>query len=164
MPIIDRKFRLQKSRYLLQCVLAMACMLAVLGALDIVTDAVVVASLGASSFIVFSIPHGNASRPRFLVGGYVVGCAVGTGCFWLMHWSALSFLPLSPAVFYGALAVGLTMLVMVVTNTEHPPAAGVALGLVVQQWSWWTVAATMVGIVALVLLRTLLRPFLIRLV
>lgn len=164
MKIIDRKFRLQKSRYFFQCALAMGCMLAVLGALDVVTDAVVVASLGASSFIVFSIPHGNMSRTRYLVGGYVVGCAIGTACFWLMQWAPLPVLPVDSAVFYGSLSVGLTMLVMVVTNTEHPPAAGVALGLVVQQWSWWTVAATMIGIIALVMLRALLRPILIRLV
>ncbi|MFP3937453.1 MAG: HPP family protein [Phycisphaerae bacterium] len=164
MPLIDRKFRVQKSRYLLQCALAMACMLAVLGALDIVTDAVVVASLGASSFIVFSIPHGNMSRTRYLVGGCVVGCTIGTGCFWLMQWAPVSFLPISSPALYGSLAVALTMLIMVITNTEHPPAAGVALGLVVQQWSWWTVAATMVGIIALVVLRALLRPILIRLV
>jgi CBS-domain-containing membrane protein len=164
MRIFDRRFREHKSRYVFQCALATTCVLGVLAVLDVVTDAVVVASLGASSFIVFSIPDGNVSRTRFLVGGYVVGCAVGTACYWLTQWVPLQNLPVETPVVYGALAVGLTMFLMVITNTEHPPAAGAALGLVVQQWSPLIVLVTMAGIVALVILRALLRPVLIRLV
>ncbi len=163
MRIIDPKFRKQAPRYVLQCTLAMACMLTVLSVLDMVTDAVIVASLGASSFIVFSLPHDPVSRTRLLVGGYIVGCAMGTLCYWLMQWAPLANLPLNAGAVYGALAVGLTMFGMVVTNTEHPPSAGVALGLVVQQWSWLVVLTALLGIVFLVILRALLRPVLIRL-
>jgi hypothetical protein len=52
---------------------------------------------------------------------------------------------------------------MVVTNTEHPPAAGTALGLVVHGWSGSAVAFTMVSAVALTLVRLALRPRLINL-
>ena len=34
----------------------------------------------------------------------------------------------------AALSVGLGMLLIVVTNTEHPPAAATTLGLVIQGW------------------------------
>ena len=36
----------------------------------------------------------------------------------------------------AALSVGLGALLMVITNTEHPPAAGTAFALVVDPWSW----------------------------
>lgn len=164
MRIFDRKFRQQKWRYVFQCVLATACVLGVLAVLNVATKAVVVASLGASSFIVFSIPDGNVSRARFLVGGYVVGCVIGSACFWMTQALPLRNLPIQTPVVYGAVAVGVTMFLMVLTNTEHPPAAGVALGLVVQEWSPMTVLVTLAGILALVGLRTVLRPVLIRLV
>lgn len=37
-------------------------------------------------------------------------------------------------ILFGALAVGLAIFGMVITHTEHPPAAGVALSLVVRPW------------------------------
>lgn len=164
MKIFDSRFSRNKSRYVFQCALATCCVLVVLAVLDVVADTVVIASLGASSFLVFAVPDGNVSRIRFLLGGYIVGCAVGTGCYWLAQWAPLVKLPVESATVYGALAVGLTMFLMVITNAEHPPAAGVALGLVVQQWSWGTVLVAIAGVFALVTLRTLLRPVLIRLV
>ena len=36
----------------------------------------------------------------------------------------------------AALSVGLGIMVMVSTNTEHPPAADTALGLLVHGWAW----------------------------
>lgn len=163
MRIIDRKFLANKSRYFFQCALAMVCMLVVLSVLDMVTDAVIVASLGASSFIVFSFPHDPVSRPRLLVGGYLIGCGMGTLCYWLMQWAPLSDLPVNCTAVYGALSIALTMLLMAMTNTEHPPSAGVALGLVVQQWSWLVVLTAVLGIIFLVVVRAVLRPILIRL-
>lgn len=164
MRIFDSRFSRNRSRYVFQCALATCCVLVVLGLLDVVSDTVVIASLGASSFLVFAVPDGNVSRARYLLGGYVLGCAAGTGCYWLAQWVPLVNLPIESVTVYGALAVGLTMFLMVITNTEHPPAAGVALGLVVQQWCWGTVLVAIAGVLSLLALRALLRPVLIRLV
>ena len=38
--------------------------------------------------------------------------------------------------FMAALAVGLGILVMAASHTDHPSAAGTALGLVIDGWSW----------------------------
>ena len=52
---------------------------------------------------------------------------------------------------------------MVLTNTEHPPAAGAALGLVIHDWSLWSVGVILVSAVALSILRAILRPRLVNL-
>ena len=95
---------------------------------------------------------------------------------------ALAFVALpsvSPAAdkfFYilaAALSVGLAIFLMVITDTEHPPAAGTALGIVVfgpaLAWSfgwpfWRLVLFVLVFAIALSLVRFLLRPWLKELV
>jgi len=52
------------------------------------------------------------------------------------------------------------MPVMVVTNLEHPPAAGVALGLVLNNCEARTVAVVLGGIFLLTLAKELMRSFL----
>ena len=55
------------------------------------------------------------------------------------------------------------MVLMVLTNTEHPPAAGAALGLVIHDWSLCSVGVIIVSAVALSILRAALRPRLVNL-
>ncbi|HUS46288.1 MAG TPA: HPP family protein [Phycisphaerae bacterium] len=162
MGFVDEKFRANKARYIFQCGLATASVLAVLLVLDAFSNAAVIASLGASSFVAFTMPRSDVSRPRFLVGGYVVGVAAGSLCYWLslLAWPG-PLIPKHSYILFGALAVGLAIFAMVVTNTEHPPAAGVALGLVLGEWHGLTVVVILVGIVALSAVKRLLRPVLI---
>ena len=56
----------------------------------------------------------------------------------------------------AAASVGSGIFIMVVTDAEHPPAAGTTLGLVVHGWSWSAVAFIMSCAVAPSLLRLLL--------
>lgn len=167
MPLIDRKFAANKLRYFAQCLLATASVLVVLVILDALTEAALIAALGASCFSAFTVPNAKSTRARYLIGGYVVGIVAGTLCFWLGQWGAplLEGLPPGyPSVLFGALAVGLAILGMVATDTEHPPAAGVALGLVLGQWNWATVGVVLTGIVLLSAIKWLLRSVLINLV
>jgi len=166
MPKFDRRFSKNKLRYLLQCLLATVSAMVVLMVLNTMANKVVIASLGASCFIVFCVPHHRASSSRFLIGGYTVGIAAGTLCYWLagVPWpDSVSFLQSHSDVIFGGLAIGLAMFLMVVTNTEHPPAASLALGLVLGEWHLLTVAVAMVEIVILCILKKLLKPLLINL-
>jgi CBS-domain-containing membrane protein len=61
----------------------------------------------------------------------------------------------------GALAVGLAILLMVVANVEHPPAAGLALAFVLNEWDGRTIIVVLAGIASLVILKTLLEPVLV---
>ena len=162
----DRRFSQNKLRYLLQCMLATISAMLVLTVLNTMANKVVIASLGASCFIAFCMPHHRASRPRLLIGGYIVGITAGTLCYWLsaVPWpGSLSFLLTYSDVIFGGLAIGLAMFLMVVTNTEHPPAASLALGLVLGEWNLLTVAVALVEIVMLCILKKLLKPVLINL-
>jgi len=165
MKLIDESFAGNKFGYIVQCLLAGLSTVLVLALLTSISNIAVIASLGASSFIVFALPHTVSSRPRFLVGGYVVGVAVGSGFLWLRYTTSLpqefGFIPFFPHVVFGGAAVAMATFVMVVTNTEHPPAAGLALGFVMlDEWRWITPIAVLVGIVALCLIKTLLKPIL----
>jgi CBS-domain-containing membrane protein len=63
----------------------------------------------------------------------------------------------------AALAVGLGTMIMVATSTEHPPAAGTALGLVISPWSWSAIVFIMSSALALSIVRIALRPRLVNL-
>ncbi len=60
-------------------------------------------------------------------------------------------------IIFGAVATGLAMLLMVITDTEHPPAASLALGFVLSEWDALTVLAVISGIVALASIKEVLK-------
>ena len=112
--------------YVFQSLLATASLFCVLLFLE-QGEQIIVASLGATAFVVFALPNSFTAQPRNVIGGHMVGLACGILGYWL-----LSVLP-SPEHFVAeagihAFAVGLAMFIMVVIDTEHPPAAGTALG------------------------------------
>ncbi len=171
MRILDEKFRKNITRYISQCAIATISVFIVLMVLDVVTNAVIIAALGSSVFIVFAMPEAQVSRPRFLIGGYIVSIAVACLCHHLsllsLHhlslWSLMtwtSFIHESSHVLFGAMAVGLAIFVMVITDTEHPPAAGLTLGLIVSEWSYMTIVVVFVGIISLSVIKFILKPVL----
>lgn len=166
MNFFDGKFSQNKMRYLSQCLLATGSAMMVLMVLNTIANEVVIASLGASCFIAFCMPHHRASSPRLMIGGYIVGICVGTLCCWL---SSIVFSNPDScgyvycSVIFGGLAVGLAMFLMVITNTEHPPAASLALGFVLSTWQPLTVAVALVEIILLCVLKRLLKPLLMNL-
>ena len=58
--------------------------------------------------------------------------------------------------FYAALGVGITMLVMGITDTERPPAVGTVLGVVAHGFDWGLIFFVVV-VVMLVAVNQLLR-------
>ena len=112
------------------------------------------------------VPDSVAASPRKVVGGHIVGVITGT---------LFSFVLMVPSVetaaegsrivldVMAALSVGTGIFGMVATNTEHPPAAGTALGLVVHGWTASAVAFIVIGAVALSAVRIILRPRLVNL-
>jgi CBS-domain-containing membrane protein len=165
--ILDQGFKKNPRRYVAQCALATATIMAILFALDIDRNTAIIASLGATAFIVFAMPGARSSATRRLLGGYVVGMAIGA------LFGALSSLHLAERLFavgdfshivFGSIAVGLTTLIMAMTNTEHPPAAGIALGLVINESGPFTLFVIGAAVVIMALVKRLLRDWLIDLV
>jgi len=166
MRILDPKFRQNKLNYIGQCVLSTLTIFIVLLVLDAIQEAAIIASLGASAFIAFGMPHAQAARPRYLLGGYAVGIFCGILCAYAAVWPPLAQLPVlqdSLPMVFGALAVGTSIFLMVLLNTEHPPAAGVALGLVLGHCDVMTMLVVAVGILGLTAAKTAMKPYLINL-
>jgi CBS-domain-containing membrane protein len=162
--LIDSKAREHLNKYLVQCAIASAAVVAMLLLLDVLRQAAIVSSLGATAFITFTQPHSHASRPRSLLGGYAAGTVIGltfTALRKLLLVLSAGNQELLIAGLAGALAVGLSMLVMVFTNTEHPPAAGLALGIVVNEWTPTTLAVVLLGVIILYGAKTALKSYLI---
>ncbi|MCK4624917.1 MAG: HPP family protein [Phycisphaerae bacterium] len=165
MRLFDEKFKEHKTEYFLQCSLAMVSMAIALVILDAVSNAAILGALGASSFIIFTMPHRRVSNARFLIGGYIVGIAVGTLCYWsnqLLAMSQIEFISESEyTVFFAGIAVGLAIFLMVITDTEHPPAAGVAMGLVLGEWNLQAIGVVLIGIAYMAGMRKLLKSYMI---
>lgn len=166
MEFLDPKFRDNKGKYVAQCTMATLVMFCVLEILDAEANSAIIAALGASSFIAFTMPHAQVSRPRFLVGGYAVCIVTGLACRWAASWAVAARIPLlqdSWIIVFAALALGLSIFIMVITNLEHPPAASLALGLVLNECSLRTVLVVAIGIVMLATVKTVIKPALINL-
>ncbi len=159
----DKKFKEHKLRYLLQSLLATVAVMVVLLLLDTLQATAIIASLGATSFIAFTMPHAESCRPRYLLGGYAVGITIGS-LFKLLWISPLLcdnlFLAKRGDVIFGALAIGFTIFFMVLMNFEHPPACGMALGVVLNEFDFQVLLIVIVGVAALTALKTLLKPVL----
>ena len=160
---LDSRLRRENiNRYTLQCSLAAAVVLILLMVLDAVTQTVLIAALGASVFIAFAVPRSLHSSPRCLIGGYLAGILAGS----LMATLNIAFdfsdvvTAHASMVVFGALATGLAMFLMVVTKTEHPPAAALALGLVLNEWTLLTLVVVIVGVIALSICKQLVLPIL----
>ena len=162
--LFDKKFLDNKTRYIIQCLGATFSIMAILTFLNVFTQTALIASLGTSTFIVFAMPSAYSAQPRGIVGGYSVGLVIGS-VFGLMARSPyIASLPLPLVLeytFFSSMAVGLTIFIMVITNTEHPPAAGLALGLVLNSWDITTLASVLIAVLLLAGLKVFLAPYLI---
>ena len=150
------------KRYLVQCGLATAVVLVLLLVMDTVTQTVLIAALGASTFIAFAVPRSLQSSPRHLIGGYLVGTLVGSLISVLqtmVDWASVMD-PHAGLIIFGALSIGLAMFLMVITSTEHPPAAALALGIVINEWDLLTLIVVMAGAVVLSIVKQLILPLL----
>jgi CBS-domain-containing membrane protein len=165
--IFDEKFREHRAKYILQCVLAVLVIALLMGFRVFVDSVALLAALGASSCVAFTMPHQPASNMRHLIGGYVCGAAVGGVCQTLLLSGWISPEMVDPYVVQCVLAgvaVGLAILLMVIMDMEHAPAAAVALGLVLDKPVPENILYVLGGITILALLKRLLQPVMIDLI
>lgn len=154
---IDKKFKKNKSHYIFQCTLVSVSLSILFSMLNVVFETALVAALGATTFIIFTSPFKEISRPRYVIGGYCIGTVVGLlGVYMFNVTSSGHLFPI-----LCALSVGVSMFLMVIFDFEHPPAAGVALGLMMNGGHLHSVIVAFLGIVFLLLLRKLLAKILI---
>ena len=150
---IDKKFRRYWKNYVFQSIFAAFAIFIVLLFFNIHKRPIIIASIGSSVFIVFALPKNITARPRRVIGGHLVGLFCGSLFTLIPHSSLLSSLSVY------SLAVGTSIFLMVVTDTEHPPASGTALGIAVAGVSLHTIIAVIAGVVTLSLLHHFLSPY-----
>lgn len=100
-----------------------------------------VASFGASSVVLFAMPGSRPSRPRNVIGGHLISAIVAViifavlGCTW----------------YSTALAVFASIVLMVLTDTVHPPGGATALfGVTSGASASYIIAPVLAGAVILV--------------
>ena len=168
MKILDRKFLAHKLNYIFQSFFACAYMFATLVAFGRLArtellGAIGVSSLASSAFIVFALCDSQVAQPRRLLGGYCVSMIIGVLCHILafevnFDWTqSIALLNQYGMDIVGALAVGFAVLTMTVFNMEHPPAAGFALGLVLEPWNTVSLVVVVIALIILAIAQRIFR-------
>lgn len=116
--LLSRNFKTKWVNYLWQSIVAGIVTVLFLYVFSELVTLVILASVGSTFFNVFALPKIRTARPRNVIGSYIISIIIGLLCF-----------NLTPVVVSGGVAVGAAAFLMVITDTEHPPAAGIALGL-----------------------------------
>lgn len=161
--LVDKTFLKKPKSYILQSLLAVIAVAVILYFVESITQAAIVAALGASSFIVFAMPKTVAAEPRRLIGGHITGIVCGLVCYYSCYTgSADTFFTSSEILHWlpAAFAVGLSIFLMTIFNFEHPPAAGTALGIVTHEWTWQTIIFIVVFAVSLAIIGILMKKYL----
>lgn len=148
---MKKELRLYWRNYVLQSLLATSVMIIVFMFLSL-QNVVVVASIGSTAFVIFALPKSITAEPRNVIGGNLVGLVSGSVC-------ALIPQPIYVVSLIAyALAVGLSIFIMVVTDTEHPPASGLALGVAITGFTWNVGIAVITAVIVLSLIHHLCKP------
>jgi len=147
--IID-KFKKLWIHYILQSLLAALALFVLVLVLG-KDRMVVVSAMGATSFIAFAMPKSVSAKTKNILGGHLVGLASGAILFF--------FTDLPYFIEYPA-AVGIAIFLMVTLDVEHPPAAGTALAVVINEVSPSVFIAIMTGALILSQCRYYLRHYL----
>tara|TARA_B100000315_G_C14572315_1_gene586226 strand:+ start:766 stop:1251 length:486 start_codon:yes stop_codon:yes gene_type:complete len=147
---IDQEFRAHWKHYVFQSFCAAIAIFLVLLVLG-VEQAVIVAAIGASAFVVFAMPKSIIAKTRNVLGGYIVGIGSGAVFSLIPHNGHIA------SVAICALAVGCSIFIMVVTDTEHPPASGVTLGIASLGFSLKVAITILISAIILVLVHRFFR-------
>lgn len=147
------EFRLFWKNYVFQSFFATLAIFIVLLFLNI-QHVVIIASIGATTFIIFAMPNYITAKPRNVIGGHLIGFISGSLCALIPNSSFLS------SIIIYSLAVGLSIFTMVVTDTEHPPASGTALSIAMTGFSLSTAIFVIASIIILSLIHYFFKPYL----
>ena len=115
---------------------------------------VVIASIGSTAFIVFALPKSITARPKNVIGGQMIGLLSGSICALIPHNSFIS------SIIVYSVAVGLSIFLMITTDTAHPPASGTALGIAITGFSINIALSLIISVTILSFVHHFLKPFL----
>lgn len=147
--IIKAKLKKFWKYYLLQCLLATVAL--VILAIAMGKDKIVlISAIAATTCIVFTLPSTNSARAKNVIGSHLIGVACG---------AVFSFTTL-PYFIEWPVAVGFTIFFMLVLGLVHPPAAGTALAVAINQAPFETLVTILTATILLSLTRFALKKYL----
>jgi CBS-domain-containing membrane protein len=128
---------------LLWCMFGIAAGIALaLAVSEFPASPLLLASLGGSAVFLFAFTRIAAAQPRALVGGHLNGALVGIACYQFF----------GDALWVYVLAQSLTLALMLVTRTVHPPAGANPILMIHAQASWLAlIQPVLLGVGALML-------------
>lgn len=150
-------------RFGLQTGLATLAMLAILTFVDSLSTAAIAAGLASSVVGIFIAPSNLTARIRSVAGGHGVALVLGSMFSAILFLAPVEIFLQDRSIvlhFSLALAVGGSMLLMAITNTEHPPAAGTALGMASREFDVLIFFSIIGAVGLLAILKLVLRPYL----
>ena len=150
-------------RFAVQAVLATVVMLAILTFVNSLSTAAIAAGLASSVVGIFINPSNRTSRIRSVVGGHGVALVLGSIFTLILY--------LDPVETYlvdmehlrnlsYAFTVGVAVLLMAITNTEHPPAAATAIGMASREFDIFVFFSIIGAVFVLAVIKLALRPHL----
>ena len=151
--VVRSEFKQRWKNYFYQCFLAVVVLIIVMIVLNM-EHVVIIASIGATAFIVFLTPGNVTASPRRVTGGHIIGLISGY---------LVTLIPSNlaiPHVVIYAIAVGLSALLMVALDFEHPPASGTALGVAIAGFTPDVFIAVITSSIILSIAHRLLRKYL----
>jgi CBS-domain-containing membrane protein len=143
------KFKMLWAHHVLQSLLATGVLFVLFLALG-EDKAVLISAIGASAFIVFALPHTASAKPKVVIGSHLIGLIAGS----IFTFTGFAYYIECPV------AVGITILLMVILDVEHPLAAGTAIATVITTALFKTWLAVLVSTFFLSLTRHLLKNYL----
>jgi CBS domain-containing membrane protein len=146
----------------LLCGVFMGFVLLLMGVLssNSVEWAVGATSLASSAYGVFVVPHSVVAQPKRILLAYFIATIIG-----LLFHAILGYFSLKISTHFeatmgshlfwalSALAVMFTMLVMMLSGAQHPPATGIALSMVSDVSNWRIFCAIWISVLVLVAIR-----------
>ena len=148
MQVWDKFKRLWKH-YIFQSFLAGLAMLIIVLVFG-QEKVVIIASMGATAFICFTMPSGVSAQTGHVIGGHLVGLVCG----------AIFTLTVLPYYVEFPLAVTLAIFLMAAFDVEHPPAAGTALAVAINEVTLPDAGAIVISVIVLTQCRYYMRNLL----
>lgn len=119
-------------------------------ATDAFRIALLIAPFGASSVLVFAAPASPFSQPRNVILGHLISSAVGIATLLLCCDGPVAL----------GISVALCIVLMILTNTVHPPAGADPIVIIASGASWhFLVAPALMGSIAIVAFAFLFHKF-----
>ena len=158
---LDPGFAGAPLRFAIQAAVATVVMLAILAFVNSLSSAAIAAGLASSVVGMFLNPSNRTARIRSVVGGHGVALVLGSALAAILFLGPVEVFLSDRTILLNlslATGVGLAMLLMAITNTEHPPAAGTTIGMATREFDILIFLSIIGAVVMLAIIKLAFRP------